>query len=185
MKKILSVTLALASLAFVSVSSQAAPVQWTLNGWNLDDDVGEVTGSFVFDVDLGTFSNVNISSTLGPESYSWAGLGADANTLEFVTGDPNGELSGTSVMLAAIGGGGMTNAGGGPLSVLTQGGTNPLSSQSTCDNADCSTVSNPVYLTFGNITGTSVVPIPAAAWLFGSAMLGLVGVARRKKAQRI
>jgi hypothetical protein len=29
------------------------------------------------------------------------------------------------------------------------------------------------------------VPIPAAAWLFGSAMLGLVGVARRKKAQRI
>lgn len=28
----------------------------------------------------------------------------------------------------------------------------------------------------------SQVPIPAAAWLFGSAMLGLVGVARRKKA---
>ena len=28
----------------------------------------------------------------------------------------------------------------------------------------------------------SVIPIPAAAWLFGSALLGLVGVARRKKA---
>ncbi len=28
----------------------------------------------------------------------------------------------------------------------------------------------------------AVVPIPAAAWLFGSAMLGLFGVARRKKA---
>lgn len=27
---------------------------------------------------------------------------------------------------------------------------------------------------------TSVVPIPAAAWLFGSALLGLVGVARRR-----
>ena len=28
----------------------------------------------------------------------------------------------------------------------------------------------------------AVVPIPAAAWLFGSAMLGLMGVARRKRA---
>jgi len=28
---------------------------------------------------------------------------------------------------------------------------------------------------------TSVVPLPAAAWLFGSGLIGLVGVARRKK----
>lgn len=28
---------------------------------------------------------------------------------------------------------------------------------------------------------TSVVPIPAAAWLFGSGLIGLIGVARRKK----
>jgi len=28
----------------------------------------------------------------------------------------------------------------------------------------------------------STVPIPAAVWLFGSGLLGLVGVARRKKA---
>jgi hypothetical protein len=28
----------------------------------------------------------------------------------------------------------------------------------------------------------AAVPIPAAAWLFGSAMLGLVGLARGKKA---
>jgi hypothetical protein len=38
----------------------------------------------------------------------------------------------------------------------------------------------------GNISVTvappSAVPIPAAAWLFGSAILGLFGVARRKKA---
>jgi hypothetical protein len=31
----------------------------------------------------------------------------------------------------------------------------------------------------GNV---STVPVPAAVWLFGSAMLGLMGVARRKKA---
>jgi len=30
--------------------------------------------------------------------------------------------------------------------------------------------------------GVAAVPVPAAAWLFGSGLLGLVGVARRKKA---
>jgi hypothetical protein len=29
---------------------------------------------------------------------------------------------------------------------------------------------------------TQVVPIPAAAWLFGSGLLGIIGIARRKKA---
>jgi len=29
---------------------------------------------------------------------------------------------------------------------------------------------------------TSVVPIPAAAWLFGSGLLGMIGIAIRKKA---
>jgi hypothetical protein len=29
--------------------------------------------------------------------------------------------------------------------------------------------------------GGTVVPVPAAVWLFGSGLLGLVGVARRKK----
>lgn len=34
-----------------------------------------------------------------------------------------------------------------------------------------------------NLTGTvSAIPVPAAVWLFGSGLLGLVGIARRKKA---
>lgn len=32
-----------------------------------------------------------------------------------------------------------------------------------------------------SITADTVIPIPAAAWLFGSGLLGLVGVARRRK----
>ena len=42
-------------------------------------------------------------------------------------------------------------------------------------------------MTAGPFTGfspyfnTTVVPIPAAAWLFGSGLLGLVGVARRRR----
>ncbi len=33
-----------------------------------------------------------------------------------------------------------------------------------------------------HVTAVSAVPIPAAAWLFGSGLLGLIGVARRNKA---
>ncbi|HHJ36602.1 MAG TPA: VPLPA-CTERM sorting domain-containing protein [Gammaproteobacteria bacterium] len=33
----------------------------------------------------------------------------------------------------------------------------------------------------GNV-GTAVVPIPAAVWLFGSGLIGLIGLTRRKKA---
>jgi hypothetical protein len=29
----------------------------------------------------------------------------------------------------------------------------------------------------------SAIPVPAAVWLFGSGLIGLVGVARRRKAQ--
>ncbi len=36
----------------------------------------------------------------------------------------------------------------------------------------------------GAVATNSAVPIPAAAWLFGSGLLGLVGIARRKS-QRV
>lgn len=39
-----------------------------------------------------------------------------------------------------------------------------------------------VTLDSATVTGVSAVPVPAAVWLFGSGLLGLVGVARRKKA---
>ena len=36
--------------------------------------------------------------------------------------------------------------------------------------------------TYADFTLVSQVPVPAAVWLFGSGLLGLVGMARRKKA---
>ena len=43
---------------------------------------------------------------------------------------------------------------------------------------------NSVFSTLPSFTVSAVptVPVPAAAWLFGSGLLGLIGVARRKKA---
>ncbi len=39
-----------------------------------------------------------------------------------------------------------------------------------------------VWAVHNGDVGASVVPVPAAVWLFGSGLLGLVGMARRKKA---
>jgi len=44
---------------------------------------------------------------------------------------------------------------------------------------------NRTYLVIDNLTITaSPVPIPAAVWLFGSGLLGLIGIARRRKPSR-
>ena len=37
-------------------------------------------------------------------------------------------------------------------------------------------------VTSAKFAGSSVVPVPASVWLFGSGLLGLAGIARRKKA---
>jgi hypothetical protein len=44
---------------------------------------------------------------------------------------------------------------------------------------------NPQYsLSFSSNLPATVVPVPAAAWLFGSGLLGLIGVARRQSGRR-
>ena len=74
--------------------------------------------------------------------------------------------------------------GGAPATIACQGGT--------CEIGDTYTLSYSAVVPpgdpsgFGGVlyalemTGT-IVPVPAAVWLFGSGLLGLVGVARRKK----
>ena len=48
--------------------------------------------------------------------------------------------------------------------------------------ADPKTVDYYAWAVHSGDVGASVVPVPAAAWLFGSGLLGLIGVARRKAA---
>ena len=175
-------TLIAVILVGVTQPASAIPVRWTLNDWTLDTG-DSVTGSFVFDADDGTFSEVNIYSDLGSGSeFMFVDESANAGYLEFLAGDPGSpNLTGTPLVQGILDGD-MTNAGGGPL--FLQIGTGPYGSalQASCYNADCSYWSGPAFFfTSGNITGT-VVPVPAAVWLFGSGLLGLVGISRRKKA---
>ena len=47
---------------------------------------------------------------------------------------------------------------------------------------DLTTTSEPSTITSSSLITVSAVPVPAAVWLFGSGLLGLIGVAKRKKA---
>ena len=47
---------------------------------------------------------------------------------------------------------------------------------------DMMPASVPYHTLPGSDFGQAVVPVPAAVWLFGSGLLGLIGIARRKKA---
>ena len=37
------------------------------------------------------------------------------------------------------------------------------------------------YINFDNIMVSAQIPIPPAIWLFGSGLLGLIGIARKKR----
>ena len=51
------------------------------------------------------------------------------------------------------------------------------------ETGGAASIGDPLNLSAGAFSGSfSVVPVPAAVWLFGSGLIGLVGVARRKKA---
>ena len=59
-----------------------------------------------------------------------------------------------------------------------------LNEAMTVSTGDWDTTGNKAlsHITFYDTTPPFVVPVPAAVWLFGSGLLGLVGVARRKRA---
>jgi len=49
------------------------------------------------------------------------------------------------------------------------------------DNLNGKSPSSTLYTSYDNAFYSSPVPVPAAVWLFGSGLVGLIGVARRRK----
>ena len=49
------------------------------------------------------------------------------------------------------------------------------------DEYDSSGASIGTVLALANLDSVSAVPVPAAVWLFSSGLIGIIGIARRKK----
>jgi hypothetical protein len=161
-------------LLLAAGSAQAAPVTWTIDSL-LFDDGGTGTGTFVYDANTNIYSDISIVTTagsvLGGSVYSFINPGPlsppSASGVALVSSDL-ADLTG----LPAIGIGfaaALTNTGG--LISIDAG------IEGTCVNAGCDA---PNAFPVRNILSgqLSAIPVPAAVWLFASA-LGLLGWLRR------
>ena len=162
-----------AILLLLAGSVQASAVTWTLEA---DDAIGAyISGTFDYDADTGVFSNVNLTSTdinlvfTGIEDpFNCAYICASFNSLSGDSLDANTEAAGTdygSMRLFLSFSSNLTNAGG--VVGLGHGASYHLLNEIES------------YSIFGTVTA---VPVPAAAWLFGSALAGLGFIRRRKTA---
>lgn len=170
----------------------AIPVQWTLNGVTFSDSLlgpeytdAMLTGSFVYDADTDTYSEINLLAQAASAPYweDWLytsyGVEASSNSGELLiaTGDGNAPSVPCGFdfcfkVLSLDFAGTLTNAGGLVALDTLSGGSYEQFVPSCC-----------VFerqIVSGSVMG-AVVPIPAAVWLFASG-LGLLGWMRRRQA---
>jgi hypothetical protein len=153
-------------LVIFSISAQAAPVTWAVNNANFDDG-GALTGQFDYDDVTDEYSNVSLNvsaGTLFDSAYYNLVFTGDATEAWFPeSGYIPGPLTRTLVLEFSQA---LSSAGGSVDLMGTDG--YPGDFETT-----------PRVLLAG--ATLSAVPIPAAVWLFGSALAGL-GWMRRKRA---
>ena len=138
---------------------EAATITWTLDNVELSGGSVFASGSFDYDATSDVYSNINITSTGTYNSFS----------------------SGNAVYL---------DASGSYLSNLAILNFNFDTALTDAGGTISTSVEETLFYTFpplptlltgsGFVTAAPAVPIPAAIWLFGSGLIGLIGVARRK-----
>jgi len=160
-------------------SALAAPVTWTLDNVTFypggGPDGGTISGTFVYDATLDVYSDVALSisgfATDGPVEHG-SGSANELNASMDLAHSPWLELTPPDVYLRFSSA--LTNAGGTVAIVPgVVGSSGSWIEQCNSYTYDC----------FGSdiVSGTvSAVPVPAAVWLFGSALAGL-GWLRRKR----
>ena len=161
------------------ISFSLSPSGGILEGANINIGALTIAGSTsdgAYEVTNGVLSFSTVTGSLNIQG-SVAGLGISSQTLlsgtmdDFFYGYSNGNIlnffsaAGSSVLSTDL------------LSAIGLSGTG---FDYLAYSIDVNSLGQVVDA--GVVNTASVVPLPAAAWLFGSAILGLLGVARRKKA---
>ena len=151
---------------------------WTASNFQVDSIAGTAGGTFVQYGSIvgGTVDQTTGAMTLDPTGRmgaiptvpgaKWNIPSGGTNYAQFTTGSQT-NASGT------IGGHDIVSNGDGTYNVI-------LVSASNVGDAWGSSFASVPYMETWNVN-LAPVPIPAAAWLFGSGLIGLVGIARRKK----
>ena len=129
----------------------------------------------------------------GIGTYTYAGSAIDLSSYTLLGFDWGADLAGAGVDII-VGDGTNTSTAASWTGLAATGGSAPgdLVAQAlmgiTWGSVNSSAVTSLQFVVTGVqnldsiIDNISAVPVPAAVWLFGSGLLGLVGVARRKKA---
>jgi hypothetical protein len=177
---------ALGALLMASASWGAA-LTWTLNDVTFDDGASAV-GTFDFDATTSNYSNIAITVTgftnsqaygpLGSNPYTYSnpvilGFSTDGRLVfieEFVTSDPASDCLNSCQRTMLVEFAAPLTALGGSISI----DPNVVSSESLENGIESDT-----HNIVGGSISASPVPVPAAAWLFGSA-LGLFGWLRHR-----
>jgi hypothetical protein len=163
----------------------AAPLTWTLQGVTFNDG-GSATGDITFDASSGSVLNWDISISGGdvstfpaftytPATVQEVGIFAagPGMSLQFFV-DPSAPGGIPESRLLSLTTDGLLTDSGGAVSLITQANT----PDGFFESAECYNCT-PYRLIVGG--SLNAVPVPAAIWLFGSGLLGLVGISRRKK----
>ena len=145
-----------------------------------DGDVNFITNDLSVGTLLALFDDSDTSNSNGLGILTGAGFGTLVTGVASIAADiskPGDYTASNSSGAIAL-----TGSDWFTLAISTDGGTT-WSSDTGVDYLENNTYN--VYFTDGSVLeiDVRVVPVPAAVWLFGSGLLGLVGVARRKSRQ--
>ncbi|MEH6593274.1 MAG: VPLPA-CTERM sorting domain-containing protein [Halioglobus sp.] len=199
-KSYLGTLAAAVTLSVASLGAQAAAIEYnwigTVTSNNgaglLPVDVGGSLGGFFLadDGGDGTIADGDIDNTLNyagspycsnnPGSCSASRFALfNLNSTPAFPAIKDGSASGSSLTTDALG-----NITGGGVSIVAKVPTGTAGTLNI--DADAGTwafviFGNDIAQGTGSFVAPSAVPVPAAAWLFGSALVGLVGVGRRRK----
>ncbi len=176
----------LLAVTVLSVTATAAPVTWTINNAtvfsNISYDTATFYGSFNYDADTNTYSNLNIKAEIfvnqGRDDWYHDG------DVYILAGPFNVSLPGSATQLNAkhsyppygydtfltLNFGSALTGAGGTVAITSGTIVGTLDFYSETDES--------AYLLPG-ATVSAAVPVPAAVWLFASALAGL-GWMRRK-----
>lgn len=178
-----------------SYSASAITVNWTVDALLINNSTGArvetMAGAFSYNTDTSVLSNIDLKifDLGGAElfSYNFARPRSGFHIVDFFESDPNAGPSLTGESWVAIGFNlgelpdYSNSLGSFPISnFITDPNFIVQSSRQECISSDCFTSTGVITVAIdGTLTGT-VVPVPAAVWLFGSGLIGLVSLARRK-----